>query len=103
VVPWFVLGFVAMALLRSLGDLGEVPFGGLVSAADWQAAVKATSTLSSWCLTVAMASVGLGTNLKRMRSLGLRPLAVGLVAALTVGLVSALLIHGLGAWMAGLV
>jgi len=47
---------------------------------------------------VAMASVGLGTNLKRLRSLGVKPLGVGLVAALTVGGVSAVLIHVLAPW-----
>jgi uncharacterized membrane protein YadS len=35
-----------------------------------------------------MASVGLGTNLARLRSLGLRPLAAGRAIALAVGAVS---------------
>ena len=43
--------------------------------------------------TMAMASVGLGTNLKRLRELGLKPLAAGLAAALIVGGVAAGLIH----------
>jgi uncharacterized membrane protein YadS len=43
-----------------------------------------------------MASVGLGTHLGRLRKLGFRPLLVGLVAALTVGTVSAgLLLSGI--------
>lgn len=98
-VPLFVLGFVAMALLRTLGDLGERPLFGALSAEDWQGAIEATSALSTWCLTVAMASVGLGTHLGRLRSLGLRPLAVGLAAALTVGVVSTLLLHALAPWL----
>ena len=98
-VPLFVFGFVAMALLRTVGDLGEAPFAGLLSAAQWTAGIGFLSTLSAWCLTVAMASVGLGTNLKRLRSLGLKPLGVGLAAALTVGVVSAGLIHLLASWM----
>jgi uncharacterized membrane protein YadS len=44
-------------------------------------------------LAVALASVGLGTNLKRLRGLGLKPLAAGLAAALIVGGVTAGLIH----------
>lgn len=44
-----------------------------------------------------MASVGLGTNLRRLRTLGLKPLGVGLVAALSVGVVSAGLIRFLSA------
>jgi uncharacterized membrane protein YadS len=50
-----------------------------------------------------MASVGLGTHLGRLRSLGLRPLAVGLTAALTVGAVSTLLLHALAPWLARVV
>jgi uncharacterized membrane protein YadS len=42
---------------------------------------------------MAMASVGLGTNVKRLRSLGLKPVTTGLAAALIVGAVSAALIH----------
>jgi uncharacterized integral membrane protein (TIGR00698 family) len=91
-VPMFVFAFVAMALLRTLGDLGEAPFGGLLSASDWQATIAALSDASAWCLTIAMASVGLGTNLRRLRALGLKPLAVGLTAALVVGGVSTLAI-----------
>ena len=44
--------------------------------------------MSSWCLTVAMASVGLGTHLGRLRNLGLKPLGVGLAAAVIVDVVS---------------
>jgi uncharacterized integral membrane protein (TIGR00698 family) len=100
-VPFFVLGFVALAMLRTVGDLGERPFGGLLSSEGWRAVIEAASTLSTWCLTVAMASVGLGTHLGRLRSLGARPLAVGLAAALLVGAVAALLLHGLAPWLAG--
>lgn len=100
VLPLFVLGFVAMALLRTVGDLGEEPFGGLLSRESWAAWIDGLSALSTGCLTVAMASVGLGTNLRRLRSLGLRPLGVGLAAALAVGATSAVLIHLLSAWTA---
>ncbi len=92
-IPLFVFGFVAMALLRTIGDLGVAPFAGLLTDAQWKSSITFMTTLSSWCLTMAMASVGLGTNLKRLRSLGLKPLAAGLAAALIVGGVSAGLIH----------
>jgi uncharacterized integral membrane protein (TIGR00698 family) len=98
-VPLFVLGFVAMALVRTLGDLGDAPFGGLVAQSTWQSGIAAITALSAWCLTVAMAAVGLGTHLKRLRTLGLKPLGVGLAAALTVGAVSATLIWLLSPWM----
>ena len=95
-VPLFVFGFVALALLRTLGDLGATPRAGLLSEEDWQGFIRSASLASAWCLTVAMAAVGLGTNLQRLKVLGLKPLAVGLTAALIVGAVSAALIHLLG-------
>jgi uncharacterized integral membrane protein (TIGR00698 family) len=88
-VPLFVLGFVAMALLRTAGDWATARPGSVVAPEQWASAVAFVGTLSEWCLTTAMASVGLGTSLDRLRALGARPLAVGLAAALTVGIVSA--------------
>ncbi len=95
-IPIFVLGFIGMACLRSLGDMGSAPLGGLLSASSWQSVIESASGLSAWCLTVAMASVGLGTQVSRLRGLGFRPLAAGLVAALVVGIISAGLILALG-------
>lgn len=95
-VPLFVVGFVLMAGFRTWGDLGEVPFGGLLDAQQWEALISLVSDLSVVCLTVAMAAVGLGTHLARLKVLGLRPLAVGFLAALAVGAVSALLLVWVG-------
>jgi len=88
-VPLFVFGFAAMALLRSAGDLLTARPGSPLAPETWAAFVTRVSTASEWCLVTAMASVGLGTSLDRLRALGAKPLAVGLAAALTVGAVSA--------------
>ena len=101
-IPVFVLGFIAMACLRSLGDLGDSPFGGMLSPAAWEASIETASSLSAWCLTVAMASVGLGTQLSRLRGLGYKPLAAGLVAAVVVGVLSSGLILAMGAQLEAL-
>ena len=93
-VPFFVLGFAAMALVRTLGDLAA-PFGGLLDASAWPAVIGIVSASSTWCLAVAMAGIGLSTRLRRLRSLGLQPLAAGFATALTVGIVSAALVLGL--------
>ncbi len=87
-VPFFVFGFIAMAFVRTLGDVGERPFG-FLDPDVWALVIKSTSTVSTFCLTIAMATVGLGTNLRRLQMLGLKPLAVGLGAALIVGTVGA--------------
>ncbi len=91
VVPPFVLGFVALAAVRSLGDLGTRPFQ-LVDRATWKGVLGDADTLSGWCLATAMAGVGLGTGLAKLRGLGWRPLCVGLAAAALVGGVSTALI-----------
>lgn len=93
VVPLFVFGFLVMALIRTLGDLSAEPFAGLLTHDQWKSLIDGCSTFSSGCLVVAMAAVGLGTNLRRLRKIGFGPLAVGLVAALAVGIVSATMIR----------
>ena len=87
-VPLFVLGFAAMSLLRTVGDLGERPFG-LLDPELWHAFIKVGKEAASYCLAIAMAGVGLGTSIKGLRSIGFKPLALGLVSALIVGLISA--------------
>jgi uncharacterized integral membrane protein (TIGR00698 family) len=90
-VPLFVVGFACMSLLRTVGDLGERPFG-LLAPDHWHAFIKAASHTTSYCLGIAMAGVGLGTSIKGLRSIGLKPLALGLVSALIVGIISTALI-----------
>jgi len=63
-IPWFALGFVALAGLRSLDVL---PAAAVAAANDADIAV----------LAVAMAALGLTTRLSAMRSAGLAPLALG--------------------------
>lgn len=92
-LPLFVAGFAALAFVRTLGDLAARDSIGLLDAAGWTAAIELASATSTWCLVVAMAGIGLSTRLGRLRSLGLQPLAAGLATALTVGLVSATLVH----------
>jgi len=86
-VPMFVFGFVVMAALRTIGDRGDRAFGVLEPAA-WQSIVQGAETISIWCLTIAMAAVGLATGLAKLKGLGWKPFSVGLAAAALVGGVS---------------
>jgi uncharacterized integral membrane protein (TIGR00698 family) len=92
-LPFFVMGFAALALVRTLGDLAARDSIALLDAAWWTAAIGLASATSTGCLVVAMAGIGLATRLGRLRNLGLGPLAAGLATALTVGLVSTALVH----------
>lgn len=90
-IPLFVIGFACMSLLRTVGDMGDTPFG-VLEPGTWKAIVSNTKEAAEICLAVAMASVGLGTSIKGLRDIGLKPLGVGLFSAVLVGVVSISLI-----------
>lgn len=101
--PTFVLGFLGMAILRSAGDAGLAGGGralGLLEAADWKTLTKLLGdTVATLALSTALAAVGLTTRLSTLRGLGLRPLLLGLSAALAVGLASLGLAALMGGWL----
>ena len=86
-LPFFVIAFLIAAGLRTVGVLGDRAFG-LFSRDLWSQGLKAADWIAGWCLALAMVAVGLGTGLSKLRILGLKPFAVGLVTALMVGAVS---------------
>jgi uncharacterized integral membrane protein (TIGR00698 family) len=89
--PMFILGFILMATLRSIGDAqinsGAQAFG-LWASSTWQALINNTKALAELFLVMALAGVGLNTNFKAFRALGIKPFLVGLGASLAVGIVS---------------
>ena len=94
-LPLFVLGFLAMAIVRSAGDAmlakGALAFGAW-DPASWRALTKTLGeTWAGFALATAMAAVGLGTRFEVFRGLGARPLYVGAVSALTVSALALLL------------
>ena len=90
-VPVFVLGFLLMCLLNTVGVL-EILGNALHRdlAADAQTAAK-------FLILVALAGVGLGTRFAAMRRIGLRPFWVGLATALVTAGASYAMIHVFGA------
>lgn len=90
-IPLFVVGFAIMSLIRTVGDQGDLAFR-FLQPEQWKLIVDYTKQLAEICLAVAMAAVGLGTSIKGLKSIGLKPLAVGLFSALLVGGVSLSLI-----------
>jgi uncharacterized integral membrane protein (TIGR00698 family) len=102
-VPLFVLGFLALAVLRSIGDAGANGGGyafGILGAATWQGIHNTVKTWAERLIVVALSGVGLSTRLRAFKGLGLQPFLVGLVAALAVGAVSFVAISLLGSWAA---
>jgi len=97
-VPMFVLGFLAMTVLRTVGDMGDYAFG-VLDAQTWGALIADTKTAATWCLAIAMGAVGLNTSLGRLKHLGWKPCVVGFAAALLVGAVSVALVTLCGPWV----
>jgi uncharacterized integral membrane protein (TIGR00698 family) len=97
--PMFILAFVAMAAIRSIGDAG-IRSGGLAfgvwSKAGFSAAVAWIGNAATYVLAMAMAGVGLGTRLKTLKGLGVMPFLVGLFASAVVGVASAIAVFLLG-------
>jgi uncharacterized integral membrane protein (TIGR00698 family) len=82
-LPLFVLGFIALSAIRSLG---------LVNAG----AADAFEAVARALILVALSAVGLSVRLEDLRSVGPRPLLIGLGAALIVGTGTILAIVNLG-------
>jgi len=90
-VPRFVVAFVALAALRSLGDMaaGEMP---AFSQATWQSGLLLAGQASELLLTIGMAAVGLTVTLGQMRRVGWRVLGAGACAAGLLAIVALLLV-----------
>jgi len=90
-LPVFVVGFVAMAIVRSWGDwtLQNGLAFGLFDSSSWKALTTQIGDFwgSRYLLGTAMAAVGLSTNFAVFKGVGLKPFAVGLAGALLVGVV----------------
>lgn len=85
VIPWFLLWFLAAAVLETVG----------VIPANWHAAL---SELAIVLITVALAAIGLSTHLGAMRRAGYRPLLLGTVTWATVAVTSLGLQLLIGTW-----
>jgi uncharacterized integral membrane protein (TIGR00698 family) len=91
-VPMFVVGFVSMAVVRTLGDLTLQSTGsayGLWDAAAWSALTNQIGDFwaSRVFLGTAMAAVGLNTSFAVFKGVGAKPFVVGFAGALVVGTV----------------
>lgn len=77
VIPWFVFGFLGMAVLNTLGALG--------AAAPWFGAA------GKFAITLALAGVGLGAGLRKIIKTGPRPILLGLLVWVAVASASLLI------------
>lgn len=99
-VPMFVIGFLLLAFLRTVGDMNlennRLALGFLDSA-SWKAFYSYGSSFgTTYMLGLAMAGVGLSTSFKSFKGMGLKPFYIGFIAAISVGVVSLTLISLFG-------
>jgi uncharacterized integral membrane protein (TIGR00698 family) len=91
-VPTFIIGFVAMAVVRTVGDATLQSSGaafGVWDAAAWSGLTNQIGDFwaSRVLLGTAMAAVGLSTSFAVFKGVGAKPFVVGFVGALVVGAV----------------
>ena len=86
IFPYFVLGFIGMIIVRNIGD--QIFIVENNNYEFWKTSIDFIKSLATVFLTMAMAAVGISINLNELKSMGYKPFIVGLIAAITVGIVS---------------
>lgn len=82
-VPWFIVGFLLLALLRSLGLLPQVVLG-------------PTAAIANWLTIIAMAALGLSTDLRSVAQAGGKVTAAVILSLIVLGVLSFGLIRLIG-------
>jgi len=75
IFPWFILGFLAMALVASIVSVPS-------------ALVSATKSLSKFLMVCALAAIGLNTSFASMKKAGIRPMLHGFIISALVVIVA---------------
>ena len=80
--PLFVIGFIMLSLIRSLGDYLIIDSNTLIY---WDLFINSIKEFSKYCIFFAMVSLGLQTDIRSIILIGSKPLFVGLIASLAIG------------------
>ncbi len=97
-VPWFVWGFLAFALLNTLGLVPTLHFtlAEFITGSAREVIVSVGSVLTTTgklLLTLAMAAIGLEVSVRQLAGVGGRAITAGLAATVVLGAFSLLLIR----------
>lgn len=79
--PKFVLGFLLISLLATVGFFSKPQLGSLAN-------------LSRWAFLLTFAGVGLRTNFRQLKAQGLRPLLVGAIGEVAIATITLLMVFG---------
>lgn len=83
--PFFVLGFVLMSLVRTIGDFVII---NTYYFEDWKNFIIIIKHISKYMILVSMIALGLKIKITKFKKIGLKPLITGFIAASSVGLSS---------------
>ena len=99
-IPWFIIGFIIMSAIRTIGDLGARPFG-VFAPEYWESMIVLIKQTAELFLLIAMSAIGTTAAFSNIRKIGFRPFLLGLFAASVVGGVTLLAIYFLGDLLVG--
>jgi uncharacterized integral membrane protein (TIGR00698 family) len=90
-LPWFVVGFMGMVLVRTVGVAAgifpqDVAHPGELTAAA--AFLTSMDNISKFAILMALSAIGLGTDMGAVRRTGVKPVALGFIVAGCVAVVS---------------
>ncbi len=83
IIPWFILGFLALAILNSIGLIS--PNVSLI-----------LKDLSKFLMVMSLAAIGIKTDVKHMKQAGLRPMLHGFIISALVVIVSITVQYAVG-------
>ena len=83
IFPWFILGFLAMAILTSILPIPP-------------ALVSGSKRLSKFLMVCALAAIGMNTSFSSMKTAGIRPMIHGFIISALVVVVALLVEVGIG-------
>jgi uncharacterized integral membrane protein (TIGR00698 family) len=95
--PKFVLGFLFISLLATLGTLDVKAYphlAGLVALGFTRPQIAALGNLSRWAFLLTFAGVGLRTNLKDLLKQGVKPFLVGAIGEIAIAGITLVLVLG---------
>ncbi len=83
--PFFVLGFISLSLARTTGDIFIINTNYHLY---WENLIMMIKIASKYMILISMVALGLQIKISSFKKIGLKPLLVGFVAAISVGLSS---------------
>jgi uncharacterized membrane protein YadS len=95
--PKFVLGFLFISLLATLGTLDVKAYphlAGLVPLGFTRPQIAALGNLSRWAFLLTFAGVGLRTSLKDLLKQGVKPFLVGAIGEIAIAGITLVLVLG---------